>query len=126
MGIGRAVDTVKARTVAGEPEGRLPEVEQMASLVQQDANYSKALDVFTFAAERADAYLKPRVLYQKAFLHLNAGAYEEAEGLFSSIERIAPNESMLQPQMDKLRAGMAEIKGLRRQRDSEKKGEAIK
>lgn len=118
--IGIAVDTVKERRVPGAPKARLGEIEQMAALVRENANYPKALEAYTLAADGADAYLKPRVLFQKAFLHLNTGAYETMEELFSSIEKIAPYDSVLQPRIDKMREGVSEVETLRHRRDSEK------
>jgi hypothetical protein len=116
--VGKVVETIRSNRTPGKPKDRLQEVELGAVLLKKDDNFGKAFEALSFAIERADVYLKPRALQQKAALQFASGAFKDAEELLVEIERIAPSDALVKFEVEKTRAAIAEVGNLRARRDA--------
>jgi len=77
---------------------------RLYALHKADPLSAKGKEAFLFAAERADAYLKARALYQSARLTLSRGELEEADRLLSRAEVEAPGSGTVGDLIHKLRS----------------------
>ena len=80
---------------------------EMVSLAgKESAYYGKAKEALSFAVERADAYLKPRVLYHQAFLHLFGAEFDRVDESLDEALEAGGREGTIQKIVDKLRSDM--------------------
>jgi hypothetical protein len=70
IAITQAEEAIRERRALGELKDEVELGVFRAERMQNDANRATAHEAFALAGQRADAYLKPRVLYQHGNLHL--------------------------------------------------------
>ena len=106
----QATDAIRERRSRGEVFDELQEGKDRADFIKHSEVSAKAFEAFAMAARRADAYLKPRVLYQHGYLRLFAFEFDEAERLLSEAAQAAPGEGAVQGWIDEARAGIEVVK----------------
>lgn len=116
IGTKTVIETIRARRVRGQRKDRAAEAELRYSLAEKDRDFAKAHAAFAVAAERGDAYLKPRALYQQGFLRIFAGALDQGEKLLDRALDAGGEEGTIRTMVDKLRGQMARAKGAMSQR----------
>lgn len=103
-------EAIRAQTKEGKRRDDLDEAKYRAALIMQNENSARAFEAFTSAAERADDYLKPRALYQHAFLRMIAFDFEESERLLLEAKGLAPGEGTVQEWIEEARKGIEVVK----------------
>ena len=96
-------DALRSQRTAGRPRDKIAETTQLVAFFQNDPDCAKTQESFTLAAQRADDYLKPRVLCQQAGLSVAGGAFDDAEKLLTRALEMAPGERTIQKWVDKTR-----------------------
>lgn len=84
----------------------LPDDQRLPIIVSKsriNPDYAKAFDAMKFAAERGDAYLKPRAVYQQAGLRMLSGNLDEVDLLLSQADVLAPGDGTLRKLTDEFR-----------------------
>lgn len=116
IGTNTVIETIRARRVRGQRKDRAAEAELRYSLAEKHRDFAKARAAFAVAAERGDAYLKPRALYQQGFLRIFAGALDQGEKLLDRALEAGGEEGTIRTMVDELRGQMARAKGAMSQR----------
>jgi len=101
---------MRKQTAAGRPRDKVAEAEQVASFFRSDPDCAKARNAFALAAQRADDYLNPRVLYQQATLSVVAGGFDGAETLLTRALDAAPGDPTIQKWVAKAREDARRIR----------------
>ena len=107
MSLNRAIETVRGRRTAGQPKDRGAEAEQLIDLAKKDRDCTQAYEAFAVAAERGDAYLKPRALYQKGVVCSFSGRWDEMERLLDEALENAPGRGTIYDMVSKVREDLA-------------------
>ncbi len=110
VALSEAVETVRVRRVPEQPPDEIHEAKQRFALLQADARAERAFEAFAFAAERADAYLRPKALYQEAYLAGAAGFFERFDTLLAAVEEAAPGNNDLANEVARLRKESAQFR----------------
>lgn len=105
-----AREAVRVRRAQGGFTSDLAEGTYRAELLKNNPHSARAYEGFTLSAQKADDYLKPRVLNQHGALRLMSLDLDQAERLLLEAERVAPDERMIQKWTAKMRGGIDEIR----------------
>lgn len=105
-----ARETVRVAAKQAEPLTRADESRIRTSTMNNDERSAKATTAFTLSAERADEYLRPKVLYQRAFCELFSGRVAQAEKSLAQLEAIASSDPQLKDRVTGLREELDVIK----------------
>jgi hypothetical protein len=117
VAIARIVETVQDERIPGERKDRIAEVKRRFALAKTDSELGKGLKAFAVAADHGDEYLKPRALYQQAFIQAFAGKLDDAEALLSEAEAVAPGEGTVREMIERVRQEICEFKQKLQQAD---------
>ena len=110
VAVSHAVETVRSAREPGKHKDRMAEAEHRASLLAEDELTSKAEAAFTFAAERADAYVKPRVLLLAGMLKAFQFQQEEASRLWNEALQAAPGNPVITKPIESMRRELEKLK----------------
>lgn len=106
-----AEEAVRSRNKEVEFKSDLAQGKYRVAQLKRNPDTVKAYEAFTLAAQRADDYLKPRVLYQHGTMRLSSLDFDEAEQLLTEASRVVPGERRLQKWFDKKFGGIEHLHG---------------
>jgi len=119
MGYNRMVKAIRANRVPGKHKDLVADAKLCRDLAKKDADCAYATEMFAFAAERADAYLRPRALYQQASLRVPYGDFDGVDRFLDQAMEAAPGKGTIETMVTKFRADIAKgRKDLARQKES--------
>ncbi len=107
--IEEAEEAIRRKNKQGGLDNDLALGKYRVAQLMQNPDTTKAYQAFTIAAQRADDYLKPRVLYQHGTLRLFSSDFDEAERLIMKAAQVVHGEIVLQKWFDKKFGGIEQL-----------------